>query len=51
VRSEAWSCVHQPSGIAHAEIDHSDDLELLEFTFPAAFETIEVEALARHAAE
>jgi quercetin dioxygenase-like cupin family protein len=44
VLAEAGSCVHQPPGIRHAEIDHSDDLEILEVTLPAEFETIEVEA-------
>lgn len=33
------SCVHQPPGIRHREVAHSDDLELLEITLPAAFET------------
>jgi quercetin dioxygenase-like cupin family protein len=42
VRLEAGDCVHQPSGIVHAEIEHSDDLELLEITAPAAFETTAV---------
>jgi quercetin dioxygenase-like cupin family protein len=46
VRSEAGSCVHQPPGIRHAELGHSDDLELLEITLPAHFETVEVEAPA-----
>jgi quercetin dioxygenase-like cupin family protein len=44
VRSEAGSCVHQPPGIRHAEVAHSDDLELLEITLPAEFETVETEA-------
>ncbi|HYH39819.1 MAG TPA: cupin domain-containing protein [Azospirillum sp.] len=35
----AGSCVHQPPGIRHEEIAHSDDLEMLEITLPAAFET------------
>ncbi len=39
VRLEAGSCVHQPSGIVHQEIGHSDDLEMLEITVPASFET------------
>jgi quercetin dioxygenase-like cupin family protein len=33
------SCVHQPPGIRHREIAHSDDAELIEITLPAAFET------------
>jgi quercetin dioxygenase-like cupin family protein len=36
---EAGSCVHQPPGIRHAEIAHSDDVEMLEITLPAEFET------------
>jgi len=50
VRSEAGSCVHQPPGIAHAEIAHSDDLELLEITLPAEFATAELAAPGEHAA-
>ncbi len=34
------SCVHQPPGIKHIEIEHSDDLELIEIVMPADFETI-----------
>jgi quercetin dioxygenase-like cupin family protein len=33
------SCVHQPAGILHREIEHSDDLEMLEITSPAEFGT------------
>jgi quercetin dioxygenase-like cupin family protein len=44
VRSEAGSCVHQPPGIAHAEVGCSDDLELIEITLPGEFETVEVDA-------
>ena len=33
------SCVHQPPGIAHREIEHSGDLELIEITLPAEFGT------------
>ena len=43
VLCEAGSCVHQPPGIRHAEIAHSDDLELIENALPAQFETLEVE--------
>ena len=32
-------CVHQPPGIRHREIAHSDDAELIEITLPAEFET------------
>lgn len=44
VRAEAGSCVHQPPGIRHAEVAHSDDLELIEITLPAEFETVDVDA-------
>jgi mannose-6-phosphate isomerase-like protein (cupin superfamily) len=40
---EPGSCVYQPPGIKHREIEHSPDLELLEITSPAEFETIAVE--------
>ena len=36
----AGSCVHQPPGIRHAELGHSDDLEMLEIALPAGFATI-----------
>lgn len=39
VRLEAGSCVHQPPGIRHREIEHSADLELIEIVAPAEFET------------
>jgi quercetin dioxygenase-like cupin family protein len=39
VRLEAGSCVHQPPGIRHREIEHSADLELIEIVLPAEFET------------
>lgn len=39
VRLEAGSSVVQPPGIRHAELAHSEDLELLEITLPARFET------------
>lgn len=35
----AGSCVLQPPGIRHRELRHSDDLELIEITSPASFET------------
>lgn len=38
------SCVLQPPGIRHREVRHSDDLELIEITSPAAFETAPAEA-------
>ncbi len=33
------SCVLQPPGIRHREVRHSDDLELIEITSPAEFQT------------
>ena len=42
VRVGPGDCVHQPPGIHHREIDHSDDLELIEVTLPGDFETAEV---------
>jgi len=39
VRMEAGSCVHQPPGIRHRELGHSDDVELLEVVLPADFKT------------
>lgn len=41
VTLEAGSCVHQPPGIKHQELAHSDDLEMIEITLPAEFETLE----------
>ena len=41
VRAEAGTCVYQPPGIKHDELAHSDDLELIEITLPAEFETVE----------
>ena len=38
------SCVLQPPGIRHREVRHSDDMELIEITSPAAFETTPEEA-------
>lgn len=46
VRLEAGDCVHQPPGIRHREVDHSDDLELIEITSPADFATAEAESPA-----
>ena len=42
VMLRAGSSVLQPSGIVHREIRHSDDMELLEITAPAEFETRDV---------
>jgi quercetin dioxygenase-like cupin family protein len=36
----AGSCVHQPPGIRHREIDHSDDVEMIEITMPGKFDTV-----------
>ena len=36
----AGTCVHQPPGIRHTELGHSDDLELLEIVMPAEFKTV-----------
>lgn len=44
VLAEAGSCVHQPPGIRHAELAHSDDLELIEITLPAEFKTEDTSA-------
>ncbi|MFC3615157.1 cupin domain-containing protein [Lutimaribacter marinistellae] len=35
------SCVLQPPGIVHREVRHSDDMELIEITSPAEFDTRE----------
>lgn len=35
----AGSCVLQPPGIRHRELRHSDDMELIEVTAPAEFDT------------
>lgn len=35
------SCVLQPPGIKHREVRHSDDMELIEITSPAEFDTKE----------
>jgi quercetin dioxygenase-like cupin family protein len=40
VTLKAGSCVHQPPGIKHTELDHSDDLELIEIVMPADFRTV-----------
>ena len=45
VRLEPGSCVHQPPGIRHRELGHSDDVELLEIVMPADFTTQEVDAV------
>lgn len=45
VRLEAGSCVHQPPGIRHREVGHSEDIEMLEIVLPADFKTEEVESV------
>ena len=45
VRLEAGSCVHQPPGIRHRELGHSEDIEMLEVVMPAEFKTDEVAAV------
>jgi hypothetical protein len=37
--------VHQPPGIRHRELGHSEDLELLEVVLPADFKTETVESV------
>ena len=39
VRLVAGDSVHQPPGIRHRELGHSDDLELLEVVMPGDFRT------------
>jgi mannose-6-phosphate isomerase-like protein (cupin superfamily) len=39
VRLKAGSCVYQPPGIRHREIEHSPDIEMIEITVPADFKT------------
>jgi len=41
VRLEPGDSVIQPPGIRHREVEHSDDLEMLEVTSPGRFETAE----------
>jgi flavin-dependent dehydrogenase len=40
---QAGSTVLQPPMVKHREVEHSDDLELIEITAPAEFETMLVE--------
>jgi len=44
VTLEPGACVHQPPGIRHRELGHSDDAELIEITLPAEFATRDAEA-------
>jgi mannose-6-phosphate isomerase-like protein (cupin superfamily) len=39
VTLKAGSCVHQPPGIRHTELGHSDDVEMIEIIMPADFKT------------
>jgi len=45
LRLEAGSCVHQPPGIRHRELGHSEDIELLEVVLPGTFATEEVQSV------
>lgn len=46
VRLEAGSCVHQPPGIRHRELGHSEDIEMLEVVMPGGFKTELVDSVA-----
>ncbi len=46
VRLSAGSCVHQPPGIRHTELGHSDDVEMLEIVMPGRFNTVSEPAQA-----
>ena len=46
VRLEAGSCVHQPPGIRHRELGHSEDIEMLEVVMPGGFKTELVDRVA-----
>ena len=43
VKMRPGSCFYQPPGIAHREISHSKDLELIEIVAPADFRTVSLE--------
>ena len=45
VRLEAGSCVHQPPGVRHRELGHSEDVEMLEVVLPGDFATREVSSV------
>ena len=47
---QAGDCCYQPRLVRHREIAHSDDVEILEITGPAEFETKNVAAPAKAAA-
>lgn len=40
VKLVAGSCVHQPAGLPHVEVGHSEDLEMVEIAAPADFRTV-----------
>lgn len=40
-RYAAGSCFHQPKGIRHIELGHSDDVEMIEIVAPGDFVTTE----------
>ena len=50
VRLERGSSVYQPPGLAHREVGHSEDLEMLEVTSPAEFATAIVDGPAPRSA-
>ena len=50
VLMEPGTCVHQPPGIRHTELGHSDDLELLEIVMPGQFKTLADEPAKAEAA-
>lgn len=45
VRLEAGSSVHQPPGIRHREVGHSEDIEMLELVMPADFKTEQIDSV------
>ncbi|MBW6401144.1 cupin domain-containing protein [Roseomonas sp. HJA6] len=47
---QAGDCCYQPRLVRHREIDHSEDVEILEITGPAEFETKNVPAPEKAAA-
>jgi len=45
---EAGGCWLQPPGVKHMVIGYSDDLEVLEITIPAEYNTVDVENLPQY---
>jgi hypothetical protein len=41
VKCSAGTYVHQPPGIRHTELDHSDGAEVLDIVLPADFRTVD----------